>query len=78
MSEYMFGITTTKPTAAEAKRRDKVARKHGGAYTEVNRRAGSALGINHGQYQGWFAIPNRGNPFDQRTAAAINDELAAQ
>ena len=75
MSEYFFGITKSKPTAAVAKRRDRVARKHGGAYVEVNRREGSALGINNGQYQGWFAIPNRGNPFDQNTAAEIRAEL---
>ena len=75
MSEYFFGITKTKPTAAEGKRRDKVARKHGGAYVEVNRKEGSALGINNGKYQGWFAIPNRGNPFDQQTAGEINAEL---
>ena len=76
MSEYFFGITKTKPTAAIAKRRHRVARKHGGSYNEVNRRAGSQLGINNGQYQGWFAIPNRGNHFDAQTAAEIRAELS--
>jgi len=75
MSEYFFGITHNKPTAAIAKRRDRVARKHGGAYVEVNRREGSALGINHGRYQSWYAIPNRGNPFDAQIAAEIRAEL---
>lgn len=65
MSEYMFGITKTKPTAATAKKWDKIAREYpGGGYVEVNRKEGSALGINNGRYQGWFVINNLGAPFD--------------
>ena len=75
MSEYFFNITKVKPAAATAKKWNRVAKKHGGAFVEVNRKQGATLGINNGNYQGWFAIPNRGNPFDQNTANEIRAEL---
>jgi hypothetical protein len=72
---YLFSITKTKPAAADARRWNRIAKKHGGRYVEVNRRRDSVLGINHGQYQGWFEIPNRGAPFDAQTAAAVMEEI---
>ena len=75
MSEYMFGVTKIKPSVAEAFRRNRAARKRGGYYVEVNRRENEAIGINGGRYQGWFAIPNRGAPFDQQAEQAILEEI---
>ena len=72
---YMFGISDQKPSLEDAKRRDRIARRHGGNYIEVNRKKNAAPGINHGSYQGWYDIPNHGNPFDQETAADILQEV---
>ena len=79
MSEYMFGICKAKPTLAQAKRRDQICKEEGGwGYTEVNRRRGSNPGINHGEYQGWYSGPNRGNPFDDRLARRVMDRVSAE
>lgn len=66
MSEYIFGVTNSKLTKTEGCRRDKIARQHGGNFVgPVNIPGNSA--------KGWFAIPNKGEPFNGRTAKAILD-----
>jgi hypothetical protein len=62
---YMFGITHEKPTAAEARRRNRICRAEGGTgYIELNRQHGDVPSVNGGNYQGWYEAPNRGEPFD--------------
>ena len=75
MSQYFFNITKNKPTKKEANRWNRISRKYGGAYVEINRKQNSCISINNGNYQGWFAIPNRGNPFDQNTQNDILNEI---
>ena len=63
MSEYMFGVTS-KVTKTEGRRRDKIARKHGGAFVGPLTTPGNAG-------KGWFAIPNLGDPFNARRSREI-------
>jgi len=67
MSEYMFGVTHEKLSKTEVKRRDRIARKHGFCFVYCNL-PGEGL-------QGWFAGPNKGEPFDSSTAREIRAEL---
>lgn len=65
MSEYFFGLHAGHLTA----RADRIARRHGAwhvNYTEPR-----------GERRGWFACPNRGNPFDERTATAVMADIEA-
>ena len=55
---YMWGITTERPTRAEARRRREAAKAEGATYVEVNVKAGECPGINGGRYQGWYVGPN--------------------
>ena len=59
----MFGVTA-KVTKAEGCRRDRIARKHGGAFVGPLTMPGESG-------KGWFAIPNLGDPFNGRRAAEI-------
>jgi hypothetical protein len=66
MSEFLFGTTTEKVTRKNAVRFDKIAKIV----------AGKAAGFTtihppEGGVKSWFAIPNRGNPFDRQNANAI-------
>ena len=64
MSEYMFGVTHSKLTKTEGRRRDKIARQHGGNFVgPVNIPGNSATG--------WFAVPNNGEPLNGGTAKTI-------
>ena len=59
MSEYFFGLHNGHLKAIA----DKIAKKHGADhinFTEPN-----------GRERGWFAGPNRGEPFDSRLAHAV-------
>lgn len=65
MSEHFFGLHTGHLTA----KADQIAKKHGAwhiNYTEPS-----------GEKRGWFACRNRGNPFDQATAAAVMADIEA-
>lgn len=53
------------------------AESNGATFVEVNVKKGAAPAINNGNYQAWFAGPNHGNPFDQRLAAKVESEIAA-
>lgn len=63
MSEYMFGVTA-KVTKTEGRRRDKIARKHGGTFV-------GPLTIPGESGKGWFAIPNLGDPFNRKREREI-------
>lgn len=67
MAEYLFGVTHAKLTKREVSRRDKVARKYGFCFV-YGEFPGEGM-------KGWFAGPNRGCPFDERTASAISRDL---
>lgn len=69
MSEHMFGVSRKKPSRADAKRMDRIARKHDCALIEVT--------LPGTGYQRWFVGPNRGSPFDQQMADAVYADLDA-
>lgn len=69
MSEFMFGVSRAKPTRKDAKRMERIARKHGCSLIE-----GTFPGDG---YKRWFAGPNRGHPFDQALADAVYADLEA-
>jgi len=64
MSEYIFGVTNCKLTKTEGRRRDKIARQHGGNFVGPVNIAGNSA-------KGWFAIPNKGEPLNGRRAGEI-------
>lgn len=67
MGEYMFGVSYTKISRKEAKRRDRICIDEGGyGLTEVNIIDGETPGINNGRYQSWFSGPNREAPLNDR------------
>jgi hypothetical protein len=79
MSEYMFGVSYTKPTRKEAKRRDRICREEGGyGLVEVNVRPNEAIGINNGRYQSWFTGPNYGAPFDEDLKRRVMERIEAE
>jgi hypothetical protein len=47
----------------------RIARRHGCDYVEINRAQGASPGINNGNYQAWFETPNRGDPSNGRTSS---------
>ena len=63
----MFRIRTEKLPKKEATRRDKIARKHGGAFVGPLTTAGN-------EGRSWFAVPNRGEPFNSRVEREIITE----
>jgi hypothetical protein len=79
MSEYMFGVTYTKPSRKDAKRFDRICRDEGGyGFTEVNVRADQSQGVNNGRYQGWFTGPNYGAPFDDHLRDRVLERAYGQ
>ncbi len=64
MNEYMFGVTSAKITKREGKRRDKIARQHGGTFV-------GPVSIPGNRSTGWFAITNLGEPHTRRRSADI-------
>ena len=76
MSEFMWGITYKKPSRANAKKMDRICREEGGwGFNEVNVTAGFTPGINNGRYQGWFAGPNHGEPYNSDLAKRVNERI---
>lgn len=69
MSEYMFGVSRSKPSRRDAARMDRIAKRHGARLVEA-----TIPGIG---YQRWFAGPNLGFPFDAAMASAVCDDLRA-
>lgn len=59
MSEYLFGLHG----GHLCEQADRIARRRGGRHVNVT-------GEN-GECKGWFAVPCRGSPYDQLTAAEI-------
>jgi hypothetical protein len=69
-SEYMFAVSLAKISRREAARRDAIARKHGGNFVGPLTTAGN-------EGKSWYAIPNKGEPFNGRISAEILAEVAA-
>ncbi len=69
MSEYFFGTHSGHLKKAA----DRIAEKHGAHHVNYSEYKGP------GQIEkrGWFACINRGNPFDQNTAAAVMADIDA-
>jgi hypothetical protein len=59
MNEYFFGLHP----GHLCEQADRIARRRGGRHVNVTGE--------DGECQGWFAVPCRGSPFDQLTAAEI-------
>ena len=68
MSDYFFGVTKAKITKKEAARRQRIAAKHGATFV-------GPVDLPGNQSTGWFACPNRGEPFDSQIARAVMAEL---
>ena len=68
MNIYLFGCKAGKLTAAEAKRDDAAAAKHGVDFFHANMPGEG--------WKSWFAGPNMGEPFDRRLAESVAKELA--
>ena len=64
MNEYLFGVTYQKLSKSEGKRRDAIARRHGGTFV-------GPVSIPGNRSTGWFAISNLGEPFNARRSAEI-------
>ena len=76
MNEYMFGVSTKPITAAEAARRDAIAKKFGGTFVGPLTDAGNGLReqiveLTACEGKCWYAIPNRGSPFNRETENKI-------
>lgn len=77
MSEYLFGQGAGHLPQKAAR----ISKQHGATlvnYTDPGCSCG--YGCSRGckaNRRHWFAAPNRGNPFDQRTEAAVREALSA-
>jgi hypothetical protein len=67
MSEFMFGVSRTKPTRRDSRKIERIAKRHGATFVEAN--------LPGTGYQSWFSAPNLGSPFDQERAAAVAVDL---
>jgi hypothetical protein len=67
MSEYMFGVGHRKPPRKKVSAIEKVAKRHGCYFVEVN--------LPGTGYQNWFAGPNRGCPFDENMERRVMHDL---
>jgi len=70
-NEYFFGLSkpyAKRLSAAEVKRRERIAEKHGCDFIHGDMPDG---------YKYWFAGPNRGTPFDGALAAEVMAEVNA-
>ena len=68
MSEYMFGVTQTRVTAAEGKYLDRVCEDEGGTGFTTYSQPGTAS-------RGWFTGPNRGEPFDRNLSHRVCERV---
>lgn len=70
MTEHFFGLHSGHlPEAA-----DKIAKRFGAWHVNYDEPTGNG---EHRQ-RGWFACPNRGEPFDSRIARAVLDAIAKE
>ena len=63
MGEYFFGLHDGHLRTAA----DKIANKHGAEHVNFTEPTG--------RKRGWFAGPNRGEPFDSRLASAVMADI---
>lgn len=74
MSEYMFGVSTKRPTKHVAKIMERVAKENGAYLVEAQLPDG---------YKRWYCLPRSyGSPFDDQNSkavlSAVDAALAAQ
>lgn len=67
MNEYMWGYGQGELSKTRGEKIDRIARKHGAAFTNP-----CMPGRGHVY---WFAGPNRGEPFDRELSAAVEADL---
>ena len=69
-SEFQFGLSYNwgRTSGVERDRRHAIAERHGCTWTEV-------WDIPNGCWKSWFSKKNEGDPFDDRAAMAVLDEL---
>jgi hypothetical protein len=64
MSEFLFGTTRERLTKRERTLRDRICVQEGGyGFTQIQEPTGDWLG--------WYAAPNKGEPFDRQLAARV-------
>lgn len=64
MSEFLFGVSRGRITAAEVRHRDRICVEEGGhGYTQIREPGG--------EYRGWYFAANKGDPFDRDLAARV-------
>jgi len=69
MSQHMFSVSRNKPSRANARKIESIAKRHACAFVEY---------VDPGsKYQNWFSGPNRGAPFDDTMARAVMSDLRA-
>ena len=69
MSEFMFGVSTKKPTRRDAKKMRQIAKGHDAYMVEAT--------IPGTGYQRWFCTRNWGEPSNSATAKAVYADMAA-
>jgi hypothetical protein len=69
MSQHMFSVSRNKPSRANARKIERIAKRHGCGFIEY---------VDPGDgYKNWFAGPNLGHPFDDAMARAVMADLRA-
>ena len=67
MSEYHFGLGSSKLTKREQKKRRQIAAKYGATFTFMHDA--------NGKPRYWFSCPNYGSPYDGNTQHKVMAEL---
>lgn len=70
MSEHVFGVSRQRITRDQARKLERIAKRHDATLVEV-----VLPGVG---YQRWFAGPNLGFPFDRAVETAVACEIAAE
>ena len=69
MSQHMFSVSRNKPSRANARKIESIAKRHECTFVEY---------VDPGSgYKNWFSGPNRGAPFDDAMARAVMGALRA-
>jgi hypothetical protein len=66
MSNFLFGVSTVRPSRTNARRMRQIAKRHGATLIEANFDDG---------YRRWYVAPNLGHPFDAAVSRAVADDL---
>ena len=69
---FMFGVSTVPLTRKQIAVLRGIAAEHDCSFFEVSGRAAAPA-----SYRSWFATRNLGSPFNERTARAVREAVAA-